>query len=57
MAGDLEELHFQILYGAVDAAWCCGAVLSIGRGVEYSIYYLIKLYTVALTSFIRYIIL
>jgi len=30
-----EELHLQILYGAVEAAWCYGAVLFIGRGVEY----------------------
>ena len=33
--GVLEELLLQILYGPVDAAWCYGAVLSIGRGVEY----------------------
>ena len=31
----LEELLLQILYGAVEVAWCYGAVLSIGRGVEY----------------------
>ena len=28
-----EELHLQILCGAVEAAWCCGAALFIGRGV------------------------
>ena len=31
----LEELLLQILYGAVEAAWCYGVVLSIGHGVEY----------------------
>jgi hypothetical protein len=35
VTGVLEELLLQILYGAVEAAWCYGAVLSIGRGVEY----------------------
>ena len=35
VTGVLEELHLQILYGAVEAAWCYGVVLSIGRGVEW----------------------
>ena len=35
VTGVLEELLLQILYGAVEAAWCYGALLSIGHGVEY----------------------
>ena len=34
VTGVLEELFLQILYGAVEAAWCYGVELSIGRGVE-----------------------
>ena len=35
VTGVLEELLLRMLYSAVEAAWCYGVVLSIGRGVEY----------------------